>query len=403
MGSPCPREEPAQWIGCLMRVLHVTDCYRPRVGGIEIHVGDLVAQQRASGVDARVITLTPSGGSPDPSWVYRAGRRSGRPPSSPSRSPLAADAELRRLLEWWQPEQVHVHVSVFSPFGTLAARSATGVGLPTLLTVHSMWNGLGPLPAAAQVILQLRRWPLQWSAVSDAAARPLRKMLGPDVEVAVLPNAVDPALWQPSERDLPGTDVNVPTLVSVMRFTRTKRAVPLARMLLALRGSVPAGDAFRAVVIGDGPQREAFARFVGHHRMDDWVDLPGRLDRSVVREHLERSDCFVAPGELESFGLAALEARAVGLPVVASERSGVSEFIGHGREGLLARDDRAMVAALGRMVTDRPLREAIRAHNRQTPISHDWPTALRRTQMLYSRSADLAVTTRPVRPTSATA
>lgn len=387
----------------MMRVLHVTDCYRPRVGGIEIHVDDLVARQRASGVDARVITLTPAGEPADPPWVYRAGRRPGRPASYPSRSPLAADAELRDLLERWQPEQLHIHVSVYSPFATLAARRAARAGLPTLLTVHSMWNGLGPLPAAAQLVLQLRRWPLQWSAVSDAAARPLRAMLGPAVEVAVLPNAVDPWLWHPREDDQPSTDADVPTLVSVMRFTRTKRALPLARMLFDLRASIPPDVAFRAVVIGDGPQREAFTRFVAHHRMADWVDLPGRLDRFVVREHLTRSDCFVAPAELESFGIAALEARAVGLPVVASARSGVSEFVGHGREGLLAHDDRAMVAALGRIVTDRPLREAIRTHNQQTPISHDWPTALRRTQVLYASSADLAVLPRQGHTTRATA
>lgn len=374
-----------------MRVLHVTDCYRPRLGGIEIHVGDLITHQRETGVDARVITLTPAGEASDPAWVFRAGRRPGRPASYPSRSPIAAGAELGELLATWRPDQVHIHVSVFSPFATLAARRATRAGLPTLVTVHSMWSGLGPLPAAAQALLQLRRWPLQWSAVSEAAARPLRQMLGPGIDVAVLPNAVDPDLWHPYDDDPRDWDAET-MLVSVMRFTRTKRALPLARMLRDVRASVPADVAFRAVVIGDGPDRDAFARYVARHGMSDWVDLPGRVDRTVVREQLARSDCFIAPAELESFGIAALEARALGLPVVASARSGVGEFIGHGREGLLARDDRAMVAALSRMITDRPLREAIRAHNRATAISHDWPTALSRTQALYARSVTATAT-----------
>jgi glycosyltransferase involved in cell wall biosynthesis len=374
-----------------MRVLHVTDCYLPRLGGIEVHVSGLVGHQRAAGIDARVVTLSGAGGRTDPAWVLRAGRRPGRPDSDPNRSLVVADSELRELIAGLGPDCVHVHVSVFSPFATLAARHATRAGLPTLVTVHSMWNRLGPLPAAAGALLQLRRWPLQWSAVSDAAARPLREMLGPDIEVAVLPNAVDPAVWRPAVNpDDVAASASGPTILSVMRFTRTKRALPLARMLRRLRQVVPEDVGFRAVVAGDGPQRPAFERFVERNAMSDWVDLPGRLDQDGVRESLLRADCFVAPAELESFGIAALEARALGLPVVALARSGVGEFVRHGREGLLAADDRDLVASMARIVTDPPLREAIRSHNRDTPIAHDWSAALRRTDRLYARAEVLA-------------
>ncbi|MBZ5737173.1 glycosyltransferase family 4 protein [Nocardioides mangrovi] len=356
-----------------MRVLHVTDCYLPRLGGIEVHLHDLVTRQREAGLDARVVTVTPQtpDTEEDDDWVVRVG----------------GGSELAALIDSWRPDVVHVHVSVFSPFATQAARRACRSGLPTLVTVHSMWSRLGPLPAVARTLLALDRWPMVWSAVSDAAARPLREMLGPDTDVAVLPNAVDPARWT-ARSVRSGTDPV--TLVSVMRFTRTKRALPLARMLRAVREAVPAETPIRAVVVGDGPQHEAFTRYVRRHGMADWVDLPGRLDRSEVRDRLDRADCFVAPAELESFGIAALEARAVGLPVVASAHAGVGEFVRHGREGLLARDDVAMVAAISRMVTDRGLREAIAAHNAGTPVEHDWAAAGARTDELYLRAARLA-------------
>jgi glycosyltransferase involved in cell wall biosynthesis len=370
-----------------MRVLHVTDSYLPRLGGIEVHVSDLVAHQRASGIDASVMTVAGAEGSSDPQWVRRAGRRAGRPDEDRHRSLVVADAELRETLAGLRPDVVHAHVSVFSPLATLAARHASSAGLPTLVTVHSMWNRLGPLPGAARVVLQLCRWPMQWSAVSEAAARPLREMLGPGIDVAVLPNAVDPVVWQPAPyAPAPTGEGAGLTLLSVMRFTRTKRALPLARMLMRLRTAVPDDLAFRAVVVGDGPQQAAFERFVRRNGMSGWVDLPGRLDRDGVRDRLLGADCFVAPAELESFGIAALEARALGLPVVASAHSGVGEFIRHGREGLLAADDRDLVAALARILTDTALREAIRSHNRDTPIAHDWSAALRRTEELYGRA-----------------
>ena len=382
-----------------MRVLHVSDCYLPRLGGIEVHVSDLVGHQRAVGIDARVVTLTEPGAgtAPDPAWVYRAGRQPGRQATDPTRSVIAADADLRDLLARWRPDRVHVHVSVFSPFATLAARRAISAGLPTLITVHSMWNRLGPLPGLAQALLQLRRWPMAWSAVSDAAAEPLREMLGHRVDVAVLPNAVDPAAWRLAARPAAqgaASTAQTATLVSVMRFTRTKRALPLARMLRQLRQTVPPGIGLRAVVIGDGPQLRAFTRFVGRNDMSGWVDLPGRLDRASVRIQLADADLFVAPAELESFGIAALEARAAGLPVIASAASGVREFIRSGREGLLAGDDRSMVASMARLVTDVSLREAIRDHNERTPIEHDWPAALRRTSWLYERAAAVAAAAR---------
>jgi len=372
-----------------MRVLHVTDCYLPRLGGIEVHVSDLVSRQRSDGIDARVITATPAG--PDltgsePPWVIRVGQRPAR--DDAARSVIASTADLRDLLRRWEPDVVHVHVSVFSPFATLAARHTSSRGLPTLVTVHSMWNRLGPLPTLAQGLLQLRRWPLTWTAVSDAAARPLREMLGPDIEVAVLPNAVDPDMWRPTV-PLETTREPVPTLLSVMRFTRTKRALPLARMLRGVREALPPEVAVRATVIGDGPAHAAFTDFVRRHGMDTWVDLTGRAGREVVRDHLARADCFVAPARLESFGIAALEARAAGVPVVAASQSGVPEFIQHGRDGLLAADDDQMIRAIVRLVIDKRLRDRIAEHNRTVPITHDWTAALARTGSLYVQAQAL--------------
>lgn len=368
----------------MTRVLHVTDCYLPRPGGIEVHVSDLASRQRAAGLDARIITVTPAAGDPEhDEAVVRAGRPPGRPAGTIS--VLAASAELRDLLDAWDPDVVHVHISVFSPFSTLAARHASSRGFPTLVTVHSMWSRLGPLPGVARTLLRLRRWPLTWTAVSDAAAEPLRQMLGPDIQVTVLPNAVEPTHWCPAAPSSE-TDGQPPTLLSVMRFTRTKRALPLARMLLHTRRIVPVSTAFRAVVVGDGPEHGDFARFVRRQRMDAWVELPGRVDRADVRGHLAHAAAFVAPAWMESFGIAALEARAAGVPVIASGRSGVGEFIRHGREGLLAADDQQMANAMARMVTDTALRTAIAEHNRTHAIDHTWEAALALTSEMYAQA-----------------
>jgi glycosyltransferase involved in cell wall biosynthesis len=352
-----------------MRILHVSDCYLPRLGGIEIHLRELVRHQRADGHDARIVTATPaSADGDDGPWVHRIAR---------------ADARFRQLVHDLDPDVVHVHVSVFSPFATVAARRASSLGVPTAVTVHSMWSGYGPVPAAAQALLRLDTWNLTWSAVSEPAAAPLRALLGPDVPVRVLPNAVDPEEWPPASSEQP----HPLTVTSVMRMTRTKRTLPLARILREVRRDLPPDVPLRAMVVGAGPQRPALERYLRRHRMDDWVDLPGRLDHAGVRRELARSSVFLAPAELESFGIAALEARAAGLPVVASTHSGVTEFVTHGTEGLLGDSDHALARQVTRLLTDDVLRARISRHNATVPPRHDWAQARRQTHALYVEAA----------------
>lgn len=369
-----------------MRVAHVTDVYLPRLGGIEMQVNDLANRQRATGVDAEVLTATPpkwSGGAgqPDPAWVRRIGPRS----ASQGTRVLSAAMSAHRVIPRGGYDVVHVHASVWSPFATAAAIAAFRAGLPTVITMHSLWAGLGPLPRIADTTMRLRTWPVVWSAVSEKAAAPLRRAMGGAAPVALLPNGVDAQAWQVDP--LPG-DPNVVTVTSVMRLAARKRPVPLLQMMRQVRALVPTHVALRLVVVGDGPQRPTLTRYLDQHGMASWATLPGRLTRTEIRRVFARSDVYVAPAELESFGIAALEARSAGLPVVASSRGGVDEFITHGREGLLAATDDEMVEALVTLVSDPMLRGAMTAHNREVAPLVSWAAVLDRADQLYAEAAD---------------
>jgi len=228
--------------------------------------------------------------------------------------------------------------------------------------------------------------------VSEASAAEIRRALGPDTPVWVLPNAVDVAYWQPAgieldralESAMRHADAGrVRTVASVMRLTRTKRAVPLAGLLAGVRAAVPADIPLQALVIGDGPQRRALERELRRRGLDSWVVLTGRLTRPAIRRHLSAADVFLAPAARESFGIAALEARSMGLAVVASEGSGVADFIRTGREGLLAASDQGLVEAVARLVTDEGLARRIRLNNLLVPPRHDWTAAVAGADTLY--------------------
>jgi glycosyltransferase involved in cell wall biosynthesis len=123
--------------------------------------------------------------------------------------------------------------------------------------------------------------------------------------------------------------------------------------------------------------------------MADWVELPGRLSRGEIRTVFEHGDLFVAPATLESFGIAALEARCSGLPVLARAGSGVGAFVVDGQDGLLAASDGDMVRALVRLAGDPAERERMAMYCRQVPADLGWRSVLRRTEAAYAAADQL--------------
>ena len=145
---------------------------------------------------------------------------------------------------------------------------------------------------------------------------------------------------------------------------------------------------FELVLVGDGPLRATVLRAVARHGMESWVSVPGALDHHDIKELYAAADVFVAPATPESFGIAALEARAAGLAVVARAGTGVGDFVRHGQDGLLARNDDELATALFRLGTETPLLDSIRLHNTAHPPSFDWADVLWRNAYAYELAAD---------------
>lgn len=365
-----------------MKIAHVSDFYLPRLGGIETHVSDLTELQRAQGHDVQVITSTPGPEGPHVRRVTQAFRR------PHALHPLAVRAGIGTLHDL-DVDVVHAHLGVGSPLAFFLARAAARGGIPTLVTVHSMWAGVGPIMSTMDALGGWSTLPITWSAVSEAAAAPVRRLLPPGTQIRVLANGIDQDRWR-----LPAAEVRPGELVlgAVMRLAWRKR--PLALLKIVRRAQMTLeqlGDQtrLRLLVAGDGPRQEAMEAYLRRHSMTDRVDLLGRLDRHEVRHLLGASHVFLAPADLESFGIAALEARCAGLPVVAKADSGVSEFIHHEREGLLCGSDDDMADAVVRLARDHELRLRIAAHNRTADSPVGWETLLQKTEAAYA-SACLA-------------
>ena len=372
-----------------MKVALLTDCYLPRLGGIEVQTHDLAAQLQARGHEVEVFTATLGERGERHGFVEDVDgvpvhRMAIRLPWQRPVNPFAPP-EVRRRLTAGGFDVAHVHMGVVSPFATDLAGVALGLGLPTAITWHCLMERSQPLFRA---LGHARRWGARGaalSAVSGVAASSVQAVVRRGTEVRVFPNGIDTALWRPPPRDAPSENAPV-EVVAAMRFAARKRPLAVLEVAARVRDLLGGDLPMRLTLFGEGPERSRLERFAERHDMTDWVSLPGRVGRDALREQYWKSDVYLTPARLEAFGIAALEARTAGLPVVARLDNGVGDFVVDGVNGLLGADDVALAEGLARLVTDPALRLRIATHNREVGPDQDWPSVAALAEDEYRRA-----------------
>lgn len=358
-----------------MRIVHISDCYVPRLGGIEVQVRAIAMAQAARGDAVTVITATP-GAAPADDGVDVVRFDAHLPfetPVHPRGVPL-----IKHVLERIKPDVVHIHAGVVSPFAWMGIMASAS--WPTIVTVHSMW---GPMQQRVFRIALRGHRRFVLTSVSAVAAQAVQQAT--DMPVLVTPNGLDVEPW----RAIPPVPHGGVHIVAALRFAPRKRAVALMEILRDARARMPEDAHVRATIAGDGPLLARARRIVIDEGME-WVRLVGRVPRAELPALYATADVFVQPTTAESFGLAALEARAAGLAVVGRTGSGLSEFITDGLNGLLVPDDAAMASALARLVMEPVLLNRLQEANRMVPPMHTWSHTLAMVDTAYAAARTMS-------------
>jgi N-acetyl-alpha-D-glucosaminyl L-malate synthase BshA len=176
------------------------------------------------------------------------------------------------------------------------------------------------------------------------------------------PNPTQRAKWAPAGE---------PILMHLSNFRPVKRITDTVEIFAQVRAKMPA----KLVLIGDGPDRGAAEYLVRKKKLQKDVHFLGKQDQ--VYHLLSDADLFLLPSQLESFGLAALEAMACEVPVIATNVGGVPEVVEHGVDGYLVEPGDVATAAkyaidlLSRADRGREMGQRARLHAKKNFCAND--------------------------------
>lgn len=257
---------------------------------------------------------------------------------------------------------IHAHYAI--PHANAAWQAKQLLDDPDDLALVTTLHGtditlVGSDPSYARVVA----FSIERSHGITAVSRSLRAdtiaAFGTAREIHVIPNFLDCGVYR--RRAVPAFaarlrgDGDDRIVVHASNFRPVKQVAAVVEVFRRIRARVPA----RLVLIGDGPDRPAVQRQVADAGLQGLVEFAGEQHDLVP--WLSAADLFLLPSQQESFGLAALEAMACEVPVVASRVGGLPEVIDDGEEGFLfgAQDVEGMAACGIMLLRDGALRARI--------------------------------------------
>jgi len=202
--------------------------------------------------------------------------------------------------------------------------------------------------------------------------------------VSVIPYGVDLDLFAPATRAESREESRPIVAGAASRLSPEKGFEHLLRAAAMLRER---GVAIDVVLGGDGPARERLQRLSRDLGIAEHVEFAGELAHEDVPALLRRLDLFVMPSTWEGFGVSALEASAMALPVVASDIHGIPDVVVDGKTGMLVppANPQALASALETLAADGAVRRTMGAAGRAfVERNYRWQDNARLMETLYA-------------------
>lgn len=284
---------------------------------------------------------------------------------------LALATKLATVARAENLDLLHVHYAIPHSISAILARESIKSEryLPVITTLHGTDI---TLVGADRSYLPITKYGLQESDGVTAVSKFLKKATIETFdydEIEVIPNFICPTHYQ-NDLESPWRKTFSPNneaiLVHVSNFRPVKRPLDCIEILAKIREKgVPA----KLLMVGDGPELSACEYRSEQLGIKDHVSFVGK--RANISDYLAIADLFLLPSASESFGLAALEAQACEVPVIASLVGGVSEVISDNETGFLSDvgNTEKMSKDAVKLINDEEMRIAFGKRARELAVS----------------------------------
>ena len=346
-------------------------CY-PTPGGSGVVATELGMSLAERGNDVHFITSGhPSRLRAFEEHIYLHKVETGQYPLFEQHTPYALSlaVKIREVADQYKLDLIHAHYAIPHATSTfLAKEMLKPQHIPTMTTLHGTDITLvGAMPSFYEVT----RFSISVSdgitAVSEFLRRETEQEFHIDRPIDVIYNFVDADEFRP-ERDRKLQERLAPNGERILMHVSNFRKVKNIPVVLDVFHEVRKREPCRLILIGDGPEREGIERRA--EVLGIWDDVVFMGDQEYIAGILPEADVFLLPSEHESFGLAALEAMACGVPVVGSHAGGLPEVIVNGETGYLcdAHDTGCMAELVLTLLSDENQRKEMGAKARARAI-----------------------------------
>ncbi len=359
-------------------ILAWRDLDDPEAGGSEVHASTIAKHWAEAGLEVTMRTSF-APGRPQVSWRdgYRVIRKAGRYMVFPR-------AAFSEMMGWHGGRDGLVEIWNGMPFfSPVWARTPH---ITWLHHVHGvMWDmTLPPRLARAGKTIESRLAPPLYRrtpvvTLSESSKHELVEDLHfKPSRVTVVPTGIDPRFTPGGEK------APYPLVVAVGRLVPVKRFDVLVASLVELKHRHPG---LRAVIVGEGYERERLESQLHEAMAEEWISLPGHVEDDELVDLYRSAWVLASASAREGWGMTVTEAAACGTPSVATRIPGHLDSVADGRSGLLVDGPDHLTASLDRVLGDADERARLSAGALEHAQRYTWSATALGTLEVLAREA----------------
>lgn len=287
---------------------------------------------------------------------------------------LALSSKLYDVISKYEIDVLHVHYAIPHAYAAYMAKKIlyeNGYKIPIVTTLHGTditLVGNHPFYKPA-VTFSINKSDIV-TCVSKSLMEDTREFFGIEREIKVIPNFIDIDKY---ERKHNIRDKNVISegdekiIVHISNFRPLKRIIDVIKIFEKVNSKISS----KLIMVGDGPEKKKAKDYLRKNNLKNRVIFLGKTNE--VDEILCSSDLFLLPSEKESFGLAALEAMALKVPVISTNIGGLSELNINGNSGYTSDigDIDSMASNAIKILSDKSLKNKYRSQAFENAKKYD--------------------------------